>query len=286
MSKKRLLIIEDDVDVSEMLVTYFAAQEYEVFHAEEGAEGVALARSKMPNLILLDVMLPDMDGFDVCKALRTTTLTKYIPITFLSQRDGRADKVAGLELGADDYITKPFDIEELRLRVQGSIRRASRDHLHETRTGLPGGPMVEAELRRLQSEEDWHYLDLTINGFGTFREAYGFLSADEALSLAATVLTGVVTELGTPNDFIGTPEEARFVLFTHAGDLAAIKTALAERFDERAKSLYNFADAEQGYMVVKPGTDEEKHEPFMSFTIVESSAFAYFERKHSEPTHE
>ena len=143
MSKKRLLIIEDDVDVSEMLTTYFESQGYEVFHATEGTEGIAMGRAKLPNLILLDVMLPDMDGFDVCRALRTTTLTKYIPITFLTQRDARADKVAGLELGADDYVTKPFDIEELRLRVQGSIKRATRDHLHEPRTGLPGGPMID-----------------------------------------------------------------------------------------------------------------------------------------------
>ncbi len=275
MSKKRLLIIEDDVDVSEMLVTYFTAQEYEVFHAEEGADGITLARAKLPNLILLDVMLPDMDGFDVCRALRTTTLTKYIPITFLSQRDGRADKVAGLELGADDYITKPFDIEELRLRVQGSIRRASRDHLHETRTGLPGGPMVEAELRRLQNEEKWHHLHITIAGFSTFREVYGFLSADEALSLAAAVITSVVTELGTPNDFIGTPEEAHFVIFTYSGELEKVKTALTERFNERVKTLYNFTDAEQGYVVVKPGTDDEKHEPFMSFTIKENPVESY-----------
>ncbi len=140
MAQKRLLIIEDDVDLHEMLATYFVSLGYVVFQAEEGSEGIALSRARFPNLILLDVMLPDMTGFDVCRALRTTTLTKYIPIMFLTQRDARADKVAGLELGADDYITKPFDIEELRLRVEGSIRRATRDHLHEPRTGLPDRP--------------------------------------------------------------------------------------------------------------------------------------------------
>jgi DNA-binding response OmpR family regulator len=269
MSKKRLLIIEDDIDVSEMLTTYFQSQGYEVFHALEGGEGVALGRAKLPNLILLDVMLPDMDGFDVCKALRSTTLTKYIPITFLTQRDARADKVAGLELGADDYVTKPFDIEELRLRVQGSIRRATRDHLHEPRTGLPGGPMVEGELKRLQDKTGWHHLDMCINGFSTFREAYGFLTADEALSLAAHVLMDVVTEFGTTNDFIGTPEEARFVLFTHAAAVEPIIQMLAERFSERARSLYNFMDAENGYIVLKPGTPEEHHEPLMSLNVVE-----------------
>src|SRR5690554_5286235 len=153
MAKKRLLIIEDDVDVQEMLAVYFESLGYEVLLATEGAEGIALARSKFPNLILLDVMLPDMDGFDTCKALRTSTLTKYIPITFLTQRDARADKVAGLELGADDYVTKPFDMEELRLRVQGSIRRATRDHLHEPRTGLPTGPMIRAELTRRAGQD-------------------------------------------------------------------------------------------------------------------------------------
>ncbi|MBI5957686.1 MAG: response regulator transcription factor [Chloroflexi bacterium] len=267
MPKKRLLIIEDDVDVSEMLVTFFESQGYEVFHAEEGAEGITLSRSKFPNLVLLDVMLPDMDGFDVCKALRTTTLTKYIPITFLTQRDARADKVAGLELGADDYVTKPFDIEELRLRVQGSIRRASRDHLHEARTGLPSGPMIDAEHNRLLEREGWHHLDITLSGFSAFREAYGFLSADEALGLAGQVLSGLITDLGTPNDFIGTPEEAHFVIFTHTLTIETFVTTLTERFTERVKTLYNFGDADRGYMLIKPGTDEERQEPLMSLKI-------------------
>ncbi|MCS6872143.1 MAG: response regulator [Anaerolineae bacterium] len=154
MLRKRLLLIEDDFDVAEMLQVYFTAQGYEVFTALNGKEGIAMARAKSPNLILLDVMLPDMDGFDVCRGLRTTPLTKYIPIIFLTQRDRRADKVAGLELGADDYITKPFDIEELRLRVQGSLRRASCEALTDERTGLPVGHAV-AEAERVFAARSW-----------------------------------------------------------------------------------------------------------------------------------
>jgi CheY-like chemotaxis protein len=250
-----------------MLVTFFESQGYEVFHAQEGAEGIALSRAKFPNLVLLDVMLPDMDGFDVCRALRTTTLTKYIPITFLTQRDARADKVAGLELGADDYVTKPFDIEELRLRVQGSIRRASRDHLHEPRTGLPSGPLITSELRRLDEKTNWHYLEISLNGFSSFREAYGFIAADEALGFAAQVLTGVVTDLGTTNDFIGTPEEARFVILTHTSTIDAFVATLVERFNERVKTIYNFVDAERGFILIKPGTEEERQEALMSLKI-------------------
>lgn len=267
MTNKRLLIIEDDIDVSEMLAAFFQRQGYEVFLAEEGAEGIALSRSKLPNLVLLDIMLPDMDGFDVCKALRTTTITKYIPITFLTQRDARADKVAGLELGADDYVTKPFDIEELRLRVQGSIRRATRDHLHEARTGLPSGPLIEAELAHLAEHDDWHYLDITLTGFGAFREGYSFIAADEALGLTAQVLTETVTELGTPNDFVGTPEEARFVIFTHTEQLEPFVQALQTRFADRIKTAYNFADAERGYMLLNAGSDDERREPLMGLHI-------------------
>lgn len=268
MSQKRLLIIEDDVDVAEMLVTFFESQGYEVFSANEGNEGIALGRSKLPDLILLDVNLPDMDGFDVCRQLRTTTLTKYIPITFLTQRDTRADKVAGLELGADDYVTKPFDIEELKLRVQGSIRRATRDHLHEERTGLPSGPLIEEELHSLDGKSGWHHLDIVVTGFSAFREAYGFIVAGEALRHIAQLLTNTVTEFGTTSDFVGTPAEAHFVLLTHTADVNTLIRTIAERFGTLAQTFYNFEDAERGYVLINPGTANERHEPFMALNIV------------------
>src|SRR5258708_28782549 len=165
MSKKRLLIIEDDADVAEMLVVYFTAQGYDVLNAMSGNEGVAMARAKFPNMILLDIMLPDMDGFDVAKVLRTTTLTKYIPITFLTQRDARADKVAGLELGADDYVTKPFDVEELRLRIMGSLRRSSRESLQDPRTGLPTTAMIEETHEKLATRPGLNQLNMQLIGF-------------------------------------------------------------------------------------------------------------------------
>src|SRR5258706_7812903 len=182
MSKRRLLVIEDDIDVAEMLVVYFSGQGYEVLNAITGKDGISMARSKFPNLILLDVMLPDMDGFDVCKVLRTTTLTKFIPITFLTQRDARADKVAGLELGADDYVTKPFDVEELRLRIQGSIRRASREQLHDPRTGLPTSALVNDMREGLMKKPNFTQLNVQLMGLKEFRENYGFMAADEALA--------------------------------------------------------------------------------------------------------
>ncbi len=264
MNEKRLLIIEDDVDVAEMLVTFFQGQGYDVFHADMGGEGISVARSKFPNLILLDVMLPDMMGFDVCRELRTTNLTKYIPILFLTQRDGRADKVAGLELGADDYITKPFDIEELRLRVQGSIRRATRDHLHEPRTGLPTGPLILAEYNRLRDQDEWHYIVVEVVGFNDFRDRYGFLAADEAMSLTSAIITRLVAEHGTQDDFVGATTDSKFVLFTNNAEIDSLTEKMKEIFKKRVETLYSFMDVERGYFVVNEGTPKERQVSLMT----------------------
>ena len=124
MGKGRILVVEDDFDISNMLRIYFTSQGYDVAIAGRGGEALDRCRQQLPNVIVLDIMLPDIDGYEVCTRLRTNLRTSHIPIIFLTQKDERSDRIAGLELGADDYITKPFDIEELRLRVQGAIRRA------------------------------------------------------------------------------------------------------------------------------------------------------------------
>ena len=118
MSEGRILVVEDDADISNMLQLYFKSQGYEVFVAPEGHVALDLTRQKMPNVIVLDIMLPDIDGYEVCRRLRTNLRTSHIPIIFLTQKDDRSDKIHGLELGADDYITKPFQVEEVLARVE------------------------------------------------------------------------------------------------------------------------------------------------------------------------
>src|SRR5512136_1279648 len=149
MSKGRILIVEDDNDISNMLRIYFSAQGYEVTVAGRGNEALERTRKQLPNVIVLDIMLPDIDGYEVCTRLRRTLRTSHVPIIFLTQKDERSDRIAGLELGADDYITKPFDIEELRLRVSNAIARQERENSLDPRTGLPSGRLIEEQLRRM-----------------------------------------------------------------------------------------------------------------------------------------
>lgn len=259
MSQKRLLLIEDDFDVAEMLLMYFSAHGYDVIHAQQGAEGIELARTRFPNLIMLDVMLPDIDGYEVCLNLRQTSFTRYIPIIFLTQRDERANRVRGLELGADDYITKPFDIDELRLRVQGAISRATRESLHEPRTGLPTGQLVEDELVRHESANNFRFY---LYGFDLYREIYGFMAANDVIGYAAHVIQSIIGEYGTNNDFVGILND-QFVVLTYHENAPALRYTIERQFEEGIKAFYSYRDIERGGVTVYEGTDHEQVVPLM-----------------------
>lgn len=272
MSRKRILVIEDDYDVAEMLLTYFETREYQIYHAENGLSGLEMARTHFPNLVLLDVMLPDIDGYEVCQQLRQNSLTKYIPVIFLSQRDNRADRVRGLELGADDYVTKPFDVEELQLRVMSCIRRATRTSLQEARTGLPTGPLVDDERQSRQGkDQNPAEIRLGIEGFDAYRDVYGFIAADEAFGFAGQCIQEVISRVGTQQDFIGVAEND-FVIFTHASDPVAIETQIKDYFAESVKAFYSFVDVDQGGVILEPGTAQERLAPLMSFNSVKTTA--------------
>lgn len=247
MPNSRILVVEDDPDISRMLQLYFNNQGYEVFSAARGGDALAHCRLQLPDLIVLDIMLPDMDGYAVCRALRTTTRTSHIPIIFLTQRDERRDRIAGLELGADDYITKPFDLEELRLRVQNSIRAHQRLNLTDPRTGLPSSRLIEEQLRQvIRRHDNWSLMLIGIEHIEAFREAYGFVATDELLRFLAQLLNEVVNEHGNGNDFVGHTSGDDFVLITAADRAEPIAQALSRRFRDEVGPHYHFLDLEQG----------------------------------------
>lgn len=259
MGKPRLLVVEDDPDISNMLRIYFTGQNYEVDTALRGSDALDKTRQNLPHLIVLDIMLPDIDGFEVCRILRTNTRTSHVPIIFLTQKDERSDKLQGLELGADDYITKPFDIEELKLRVQRAITRAEQQSLTDPRSGLPSGRLIEEQLRRIIRLDDWSFMDVRINHFNAFKEVYGFVAGDDALRFAAMMVGEVVDDLGTMNDFIGHAGGDNFIIITNDQSAAMIAKRMKERFNEEVLSHYSFMDREQGYIMTSgPDGQSEK----------------------------
>lgn len=267
MSKGRILIVEDDLDVSNMLRIYFTGQGYQVTLAGNGEQALEHARQELPNLIVLDIILPDMDGYAVCQALRTGARTRNIPIIFLTQKDERSDRIAGLELGADDYITKPFDIEELRLRVQNAISRAERESLTDPRTGLPTGKKIEEQLRSLLRRSEWSLLDCQIQHYDAYREVYGFLAADEVLRQAAMRMNDILSEIGQDDDFIGYAGGENFFIITSADRGEQVAERLKAEFAETVKGHYSDVDRQRGHLLFNRHGRQDLEEPFMSLVV-------------------
>lgn len=267
MGKARLLIVEDDTDIANMLRIYFTSHQYDVDIAPRGSEALEKTRQSLPHLIVLDIMLPDIDGFEVCRILRTNTRTSHVPIIFLTQKDERSDKLQGLELGADDYITKPFDIEELKLRVRRAITRAEQQSLTDPRSGLPSGKLIEEQLRRIIRQTGWALLDTRINHFDAFNDVYGFVAGDDVLRFTAMLMGEVVDQFGTPNDFIGHAGGDNFIIILDEQVASAVRQNLKSRFAEEVLTHYNFMDREQGFIVAADDRGREVQSPLMEMAI-------------------
>lgn len=144
--EQTVLVVDDDANVVELARLYLEREGYRVVSANDGARGLALVREEQPSLVVLDVMLPRMNGLDVCRTLRREPDTRTVPIIMLTARVEESDRLAGLDMGADDYVTKPFSPLELAARVRAVLRRASREDAADGVAALSAGP-VELDQR-------------------------------------------------------------------------------------------------------------------------------------------
>ena len=267
MSPGRMMIVEDDSDISNMLRIYFQSQDYDVAVAQRGEDALEMCRQQLPHIIVLDIMLPDMDGYDVCRNLRGNLRTSHIPIVFLTQKDERSDKIHGLELGADDYITKPFDLEELKLRVKNAMARAQYESLTNPTTGLPSGRLIEDQLRQLMRRDAWGIIYVGIREFSTFNEVYGFVAGEEVLRFTAMVLGKAVDSVGTPNDFIGHIGGDDFIVIAGKETIAPIVEDFQQRFNAEIGTHYDWRVRQQGYLTVRDSEARETKVDLMSLSI-------------------
>ncbi len=233
----QILIVEDDVDLVKMLDTLFQDLGYEISTTPYGEEALILCEETMPELVILDIYLPDIDGYEVCRRLRNNPLTKHIPVIFLTVRSLKDDKLMGLELGAVDYITKPFDTEELKLRVQNIMREIQHKRSMDGITGLPRGRLIEDQFRSLLRRENWALMYMGISGFGPFKKAYGLESAKMVLRITASTLLEAVGELGTVDDFVGHVGEDDFVVITVPTRAQALMDRIKGDFKSALKDL-------------------------------------------------
>jgi len=231
----RLLIIDDDPDALRMAKTLLAKESLDILSAAGGIAGLETARIEKPDLILLDLEMPDMSGFDVCRALKTDPELCMIPVLLLSGLAAAEDKVKGLDLGAVDYITKPFDAFELSARVRAALRtKHLQDLLIEYAhidplTGLPNRRALLECLQREWARIERHggrlsFIMADIDHFKRINDTYGHPIGDKVLQEVARAIAWQCRELDLPARYGG--EEFAVVV---PGETASAAACLAER---------------------------------------------------------
>lgn len=263
MSGNRILMVEDDLGVAGTLEGYFKQQGYQVDHVIQGKEALDYCKQQLPDVVLLDTTLPDIDGFTVCRELRTATRTSLLPIVILSEERGLERRVAGLEAGANDYVAKPFDIDELHLRIKAAIRAHQHFSLTDPKTNLPSGRLIEEQLRKLVGQDDWTLLYIGVDHLAPFNDEYGFVAGDEALRFAGNVIQDTVTQFGTLDDFVGRASNEVFLVITRSSRVDIMVDELRERFGAGIQLYYKTEHREQGGIAQSDGVSA----PLMGFSI-------------------
>ncbi len=264
-----VLVIDDDEVSLRLLKVNLERSGYSVIPARTAQEGVEAARASSPDLVLSDALLPDSNGLQVCNQLVEDSRTRHIPVIIMSSQSGSKDVIATLEAGADDYLVKPLDFQEVIARVRAHIRRAQLKPALNPLTGLPGNLIIEQEIRRLTSPGHGLFAVLytDLNHFKAYNDVYGFPAGDDAIRLVARVLTAAVSEMGNPSDFVGHVGGDDFVVITTPDRCDAIAQRLIADFDRQVPELYTPADRRRGYLTTKDRQGMIKKFPLLSIAI-------------------
>jgi diguanylate cyclase (GGDEF)-like protein len=276
-----VLVVDDDPDVARFVEVNLRSAGYEVTVASNGEEGLERAIELRPDLVLLDVMMPKLDGFEVAQRLRRDPRTSSSSIIMLTAKALSSDKVLGLSSGADDYIIKPFDPVELLARVKGTLRRAREMRALSPLTGLPGNIRVQDEIRRRVIEEQpFALLYADLDHFKAYNDNYGFVRGDRAIQALARLVTETVHEVAGPAGFVGHVGGDDFVILVDPEQAELVAKTLCERFDEQARSLYDIADAERGSIEVRDRQGNLKSFPLLTLSVgvatTENRRFGHF----------
>ncbi|WP_265446451.1 GGDEF domain-containing response regulator [Acetivibrio straminisolvens] len=268
MFKKKILIIDDTEFMTKLISDVLINEGYEVVTASNGRQGIEMVRIEKPDLVLLDVVMPDMDGFEVCKTLRDDEGNNLMPIIMLTAQDNEDDKLTGLELGADDYIIKPFNTRELVSRVRNTLRRIDRNRWANPLTGLQGNIEIQSEInQRIATKQLFAVIYADLDNFKAYNDVYGFASGDRAIKLTADIIVDNVHNYGNQGDFIGHVGGDDFIIVSTPNKAEAIVKGVIEDFDTKTKALYCEEDLRRGYIVTSNRQGQVMKFPLISISF-------------------
>jgi diguanylate cyclase (GGDEF)-like protein len=244
-----ILVVDDDPDIARFVEVNLRSAGYDVAVAGDGEEALDKASEIRPDLVLLDVMMPRIDGFEVAQRLRRSPQTANTSIIMLTAKALSADKVTGLQSGADDYIIKPFDPIELLARVKGTLRRAKEMRNLSPLTGLPGNIRIQEEIeRQVRDDEPFSVLYCDLDNFKAYNDQKGFVRGDRLIQAVARIIQDAVVEHVGTEGFVGHVGGDDFVAVLAPEPSEAVAKRICERFDEARSEFYEPEDLERGFV--------------------------------------
>ena len=266
--RERILVVDDDPDILQFVRMNLELEGFETRTAESGQEGLAMAKEQPPDLILLDVMMPGMDGLTVLKHLRTNPATANCPVIILTAKVLADDRVRALDLGADDYVAKPFELSELLARIRSVLRRSQQMRDLSPLTGLPGNFRISRELEdRVSNPGGFALVYADLDHFKAFNDHYGFMCGDTVIKFAAQCLLDAAADIGDEMIFVGHIGGDDFVAILTPPDAEQFCISVVDKYDSGILEFYDTSDSLQGYIEVKDRRGERHAFPISSISM-------------------
>ncbi len=268
MPRTKILIIDDDPDIRDVLNITLAQEGYDVIEAADGQEGLKLAQTKNPDLVIVDFKMPKLDGRGVCRELKKDILLSHMPIIMLTGKGDVADKVGGISAGADDYIVKPFEPQELIARINMIIRRTQRNLEANPLTRLPGNVSILNELQgKIDQKVIFSVCYIDLDKFKSYNDKYGFEHGDDVIKESARIFIRTTREIGNPDDFIGHIGGDDFVVITTPNKVDTLCQKIIAEFDKSSPAFYTEEDRNAGFIIAKDRKGVEVKIPLVSVSI-------------------
>jgi len=263
-----ILVVDDDPDIARFVEVNLRSAGYDVAVAADGEEALEKANEMRPDLVLLDVMMPRIDGFEVAQRLRRNPQTQNTSIIMLTAKALSTDKVLGLTAGADDYIIKPFAPIELLARVKGTLRRAKEMRNLSPLTGLPGNIRIQEEIERMVREgKPFSVLYSDLDNFKAYNDQKGFVRGDRMIQSAARIIQDAVVEMGGPDAFVGHVGGDDFIAMTTPEVAEDVAKRICERFEQAKADFYEPEDIERGFVRIEDRKGVLQEIPLVAISI-------------------
>ncbi|BCB89089.1 GGDEF domain-containing response regulator [Phytohabitans suffuscus] len=278
-----ILVVDDDQDIARFVSVNLKIHGFEVVLAGDGQEALDLVERRHPDLAVVDLMMPRMDGLELTRRLRANPMTSALPVIMLTAKGMTVDKVVGLTAGADDYLVKPFDTLELIARVRSTLRRNQEFREVSPLTGLPGNTRVRREiLDRMRSGSDYAVGYVDVDRFKSVNDVYGFERGDEFITALARSMHRAVVSAGLPPAFLGHIGGDDFVIVCHPDQILPLTQQAVVDFEQAADELYDPEHAKRGYILVpdRRGNLQKAALVTLSVGVAQSTATG---RKYTDP---